>query len=233
MCHLKRKRRGSMPCFSTVVNIRKLLHYAWYLSALSARTVEQVRFVEAVICAIQALLIVLLVNSHISTCSSFISTLELYLSNLVYEILDQKTSNQVCQSILCLRNTDSGLKGETYCLPPHLLPTAHQISDIRQAGTLSSAQAKDFLTTCYLGLLDDTIDNLRRLSANPTSDSSSIPTKVSRLSYNLIMTSNWMMLVPRSAAKYYFHTGSEEDKDKLSLNSLAFAGSEFCPSNWH
>lgn len=91
------------------------------------------------------------------------------------------------------------------------------------ASNLDSAQAKDLLITAYLGLLDDAIQNLRLLSAQ----GKDAPDKLSSLSYNLILTSEWMMLVPRSSAEYYFDQSSGEDKNKLSLNSLAFAGSAF------
>ena len=161
--------------------------------------------------------------SHTNICNSSNSIQAQCRSSHASDNLVPLHLNQVNVLLPCFISSNDRT-GESYCLPSHLLPTAHQIADTRLASTLPADQAKDFLTTCYLGLLDDAIQNLRLLSVAP--GGKEVPTRLSRLSYNLILTSEWMILVPRSSAEYYF-SQSGGDKDKLSLNSLAFAGSAF------
>jgi len=99
------------------------------------------------------------------------------------------------------------------------MPAAHYITDTSKALDMPSSQAKEYLTVNLLSLLDSAIDNLRKLSA---AGDSSVPVKTALLSYNLVITTSWMMLVPRSKADYIFKDGGSP-QDKLSLNALGSA----------
>ncbi|GAA5899545.1 uncharacterized protein JCM6883_005256 [Sporobolomyces salmoneus] len=77
-----------------------------------------------------------------------------------------------------------------------------------------------YLGDRFLLLLDLMIDHLRRLAeASPSLFSSSDPIRLSNLSYNVIITTQYIHLVPRSAELFKTEEGRE-----ISINSLGFAG---------
>ena len=80
----------------------------------------------------------------------------------------------------------------------------------------SAAQLAGYLGNLFMTLLDLMIDHLRRLSL--ISGSEVTPIRLSQLSYNLIMTTTYMHLVPRTRERF------ESGETSISLNALAFAG---------
>lgn len=76
-----------------------------------------------------------------------------------------------------------------------------------------------YFASKFLALLDLMIDHLRRISISE--DSSSDPIRLSTLSWNLILTQQYMHIVPRTAETYSIP--GMEGKE-ISINSLGFAG---------
>lgn len=121
--------------------------------------------------------------------------------------------------------------GNTWSLPERLMPPFHVYADVFPAASLEPEQARDYLTQAYMSLIDATVDNMRRLSAQSSipkdekvDETGEIPVALSHLCYNVCMTTKWIMLVPRSQSEYVFNKGGQQDADKLSLNALGFAG---------
>lgn len=73
----------------------------------------------------------------------------------------------------------------------------------------------DYFASLFLSLLDLMIDHLRRLSV--AEDGPAV--RLSNMSYNVIMTENYLQVVPRTAESYIASNGN-----KISVNSLGFAG---------
>lgn len=83
-----------------------------------------------------------------------------------------------------------------------------------------------YFASTFLSLLDLMIDHLRRLSLSPSDSSdpsssspSTDPIRLSSLSYNVILTTDYLHIVPRTAESYV--AGGEQS---ISVNSLGFAG---------
>ena len=83
-------------------------------------------------------------------------------------------------------------------MPSTVMPACHFLADTGDCADQAEDQAKDHLVSSFLGLLDLVIDNQRRLadSSIPLKQDQAVPTQSSQLSYNLVMTTEWMMLVP-------------------------------------
>jgi len=93
----------------------------------------------------------------------------------------------------------------------------------------SNDQLGVYLCGAFLSLLDLMIDHLRQLASRPESNIRNL--RLSLLSYNLLLTENWMMLIPRrheraSLAKTV-EEGAEPNgstEDTFPVNALGFAG---------
>lgn len=75
------------------------------------------------------------------------------------------------------------------------------------------------IANIFMALLDLVVDHLRRLAISNTDPTFSIVQKFSQLSYNVIMTTSYLHIVPRTKENYTLPSG-----EKLSINSLPFAG---------
>ncbi|GAA5991750.1 hypothetical protein JCM5350_000595 [Sporobolomyces pararoseus] len=82
----------------------------------------------------------------------------------------------------------------------------------------SPSDVPAYLGDRFLQLLDLMIDHLRRL-AEASPDLFSGPIRLSNLSYNVIITTSYIHLVPRSQEQFKTEAGRE-----ISINSLGFAG---------
>lgn len=81
------------------------------------------------------------------------------------------------------------------------------------------AQVAAYLGDRFLLLLDLMIDHLRRLAEVDPAQLKNGPVRLSNLSYNVVMTTSYMHLVPRSQERFKAPSGLE-----ISINSLGFAG---------
>lgn len=68
-----------------------------------------------------------------------------------------------------------------------------------------------------MALLDLMIDLLRRLATSGEGDHAAV--RLSTLSYNIVMTDQYIHVVPRIKESYVLESGEE-----VSINSLGFAG---------
>ncbi|GAA95116.1 uncharacterized protein L969DRAFT_104676 [Mixia osmundae IAM 14324] len=100
-----------------------------------------------------------------------------------------------------------------------VLPFAHYITPIEFDPDDSVANTAGGLLARYLLLLDLAAENISQLQQQDDVDKSKLPSSASRMSYNLVVTLDYLMLVPRSQEK--FESGASE---AVPLNSLAFAG---------
>ncbi|GAA5877143.1 hypothetical protein JCM16303_006181 [Sporobolomyces ruberrimus] len=82
----------------------------------------------------------------------------------------------------------------------------------------SPSELPAYLGDRFLLLLDLMIDHLRRL-AEHSPDLFSGPVRLSNLSYNVVITTSYIHLVPRSRESFVSKSGKE-----ISINSLGFAG---------
>ncbi|GAA5923118.1 uncharacterized protein JCM15063_003539 [Sporobolomyces koalae] len=82
----------------------------------------------------------------------------------------------------------------------------------------ATSEVAAYLGNRFLQLLDLMIDHLRRLAEN-SPDLFSGPIRLSNLSYNVIITTSYLHLVPRLHEKYTTPQGRH-----ISINSLGFAG---------
>lgn len=74
-----------------------------------------------------------------------------------------------------------------------------------------------YIGNIFMALLDLMIDHLRRLAAQPDSQYERL--RLSQISYNVLVTRDWIMLVPRTKEK-----AQVEGAESVSINSLGFAG---------
>lgn len=69
-----------------------------------------------------------------------------------------------------------------------------------------------------MSLLDLMIDHLRRLALNESESGGITQFKLSQLSYNVVITQDYIHLVPRLRERF------EREEKSISVNALGFAG---------
>lgn len=104
--------------------------------------------------------------------------------------------------------SDNKSTERSFSLP---LPYANFVTTLRPPQDESLV---DYFNQKYVELLDDMIQHLRTLPSDTIPD-----VRISRVSYNMVMTKDYLELVPRS--KECFTTDAGE---QISINSLGFAG---------
>jgi hypothetical protein len=144
--------------------------------------------------------------------------------------------------------------GDIFALPHEVAPWMHYVSRLHPPPRTSPQDVKDYLATTFLTLLDRVIADLRRLalsleSAAASSSSSATqddgvddahmsgpsdasandvqlpPRKLSELSYNLVLSTTYMLLVPRKTEKASLDKDNEASTtNTVSINSLGFVG---------
>jgi ATP adenylyltransferase len=104
--------------------------------------------------------------------------------------------------------------GEPFSASVATLPFVHWVSMVQEPGSNLQLSGK-FLCETYKKLYQLVVDFEARQSATNSADM-----KKEDIHYNLLMTSRWMMIVPRS----------NEQHQNIFVNSLGFAGTMFVKS---
>lgn len=111
-----------------------------------------------------------------------------------------------------------------FSLPEDTLPPANFIVDLSHASKLAQTDAgaaQDMLGTLLATLLDASFDNLRHVSAQrPDAPPDEVPTKMGQMHYNLVITTRYLMLVPRQEGDYVL----DGEQGQIPLNALCWAG---------
>jgi hypothetical protein len=132
--------------------------------------------------------------------------------------------------------------GDVFALPHSVAPYVHYISLLEPRGSRSPQDMKDYLAATFLSLLDRVISDLRRLDleapgAKAAADADGYetpmtgseypqkpPSKLSGLSYNLILGTTYMLVVPRKAEIASLGVDDGGNEISVSINSLGFVG---------
>lgn len=89
---------------------------------------------------------------------------------------------------------------ECYSLPESVLAPANYIADLSKAAQLAPTEpeaCQDLLGSILATMLDAAFDNFRKLAASGDEEAAAkVPHRMGQMSYNIVMTSKWIMLVP-------------------------------------
>lgn len=96
------------------------------------------------------------------------------------------------------------------------LPYANFTAVISPPPSATADDLAGYLANLFMSLLDLMIDHLRRLALNESEGITQF--KLSQLSYNVIITLDYIHLVPRLKERF------EREEKSISINALGFAG---------